>query len=191
MGFGMGFGMIGLLLMLFFWGALILGGIWLVRMIFVSSQSNQSGNMTSKQASAREILDQRYARGEISREEYEQGAFHMYNIHFGARGGIVVGLFFGYMEDSYLPHGREEIAKYLSPARLFLNGVEVDKHKAYFSSGSGFGVEAYLGSKWGAGGGAVGWSPKLFPGTYQARIEFTNSEGELFTYEWEFTITEE
>lgn len=71
MGFGMGFGIIGLLLMILFWGGLILGGIWLVKTVLASNQPNQSGNMTSKQASPREILDQRYARGEISREEYE------------------------------------------------------------------------------------------------------------------------
>ena len=72
MGFGMGFGILGLLLMVLFWGALIAGGIWLVRTVFVSNPSNQSGIMTGKPASPREILDQRYARGEISREEYEQ-----------------------------------------------------------------------------------------------------------------------
>jgi putative membrane protein len=68
----MGFGIIGLLLMVLFWGALILGGIWLVRTIFVNNQPNQSGNIATKQASPREIIDQRYARGELSREEYEQ-----------------------------------------------------------------------------------------------------------------------
>ena len=72
MGFGMGFGIIGLLLMLLFWGALIAGGVWLVKTFLAGSQPNQSGNMTTKQASPKEILDQRYARGEISREEYEQ-----------------------------------------------------------------------------------------------------------------------
>ena len=72
MGFGMGFGLIGLLLMLLLGGALILGGVWLVKTVLVSSQPNQPGNMASKPASPREILDQRYARGEISREEYEQ-----------------------------------------------------------------------------------------------------------------------
>jgi putative membrane protein len=71
MGIGM-FGGIGLILMLLFLGGLILGGIWLVRTAFASNQPNQSGQMTTHQASPREILDQRYARGEISREEYEQ-----------------------------------------------------------------------------------------------------------------------
>jgi putative membrane protein len=68
----MAFGGIGLLLMVLFWGVLIAGGIWLVRTVFVSYPSNQSGIMIGKPASPREILDQRYARGEISREEYEQ-----------------------------------------------------------------------------------------------------------------------
>lgn len=69
---GIGFGIIGLLLLVLFLGALIVGGIWLVKTVLASSQPNQSGNITSKQASARDILDQRYARGEISWEEYEQ-----------------------------------------------------------------------------------------------------------------------
>jgi uncharacterized membrane protein len=51
---------------------LILGGVWLVKAVLAGSQSNQSGNMISQQASPRDILDQRYARGELSREEYEQ-----------------------------------------------------------------------------------------------------------------------
>lgn len=72
MGIGMGVGGIGLILMLLFWGGLILGGIWLVKAVFTNSQPNQTGRMTTNQASPREILDKRYARGEISREEYEQ-----------------------------------------------------------------------------------------------------------------------
>ena len=72
MGFGMGFGGIGLILMLLFWGGLIFGGVWLVKSFFNVSQGNQSGITAPRQSSAREILDQRYARGEISREEFEQ-----------------------------------------------------------------------------------------------------------------------
>ena len=68
----MGFGIIALLLILLFWGGLILGGIWLVKTFLAGNQSNQSGNMIRKQTSPRETLDQRYVRGEISREEYEQ-----------------------------------------------------------------------------------------------------------------------
>lgn len=69
MGFGMGFGFIGLLFMALFWGGLILGGIWLVRTLFDNSPGTSP---STRQPSARDILDQRYARGEISREEYEQ-----------------------------------------------------------------------------------------------------------------------
>ncbi len=65
------FGGIGLLLMVLFWVVLIAGGIWFVRAVFTSAPQNHAGNAISRQASPREILDQRYARGEISREEYE------------------------------------------------------------------------------------------------------------------------
>lgn len=72
MGIGMGFGGIGLILMLIFWGSLIFGGAWLAKALFNAGQGNQSGFPAPRQPSAREILDRRYARGEISREEYEQ-----------------------------------------------------------------------------------------------------------------------
>ncbi len=68
-GLGMGFGVIGLLLMILFWGALIVGAVWVVRAIFPSGGS-ESGPR-KRDLSAREILDQRYARGELTREEYE------------------------------------------------------------------------------------------------------------------------
>lgn len=67
MGFGMGFG---LLLMLLFWVLLILGAAWLVKGVFGGDKQTlrTSGGHG---ANPREILDQRYARGEIAREEYE------------------------------------------------------------------------------------------------------------------------
>lgn len=64
----MGFGGIGMILMLLFWGGLIFGGVWLVSMLFNNSQNRPA---TPRQSTAREILDQRYANGEINREEYE------------------------------------------------------------------------------------------------------------------------
>jgi len=70
MGFGMGFGIVGLLFMLFFWGGLILLGVWLVKSIFQGSNQAKPTPLGETQ-SAREILDQRYARGEITREQYE------------------------------------------------------------------------------------------------------------------------
>jgi putative membrane protein len=70
MGFGMGFGILGLLFMLVFWGGLILLAVWMVRALF-SSNSGRDLNAGGKDQNARQILDQRYARGEISREQYE------------------------------------------------------------------------------------------------------------------------
>ena len=66
------FGGLGFILMLLFWVGLILGGVWLVKTVFTGSPQNQSGNVSTKPSSARDILDQRYARGEISQEVYEQ-----------------------------------------------------------------------------------------------------------------------
>jgi putative membrane protein len=60
----MGFGMIGG--MLLFWAILIVVAVVLVRGLF---QSNQSIGMNQPQ-SARQILEQRYARGEINQEQY-------------------------------------------------------------------------------------------------------------------------
>ena len=65
MGWGMGFG---LLLMIVFWGGLIALGVWLVRALFPhANQPPPAGH----DLSAREILERRFARGEISAEEYD------------------------------------------------------------------------------------------------------------------------
>lgn len=66
----MGFGLIGLVAMIAFWGLLIVGAVFLVRGIFPSgSIRNESEGPSS--LTAGKILDLRYARGEIDREEYE------------------------------------------------------------------------------------------------------------------------
>jgi putative membrane protein len=70
MGWGMGFGVVGLLLMILFWGALIAGAVWLVRGLFPHAGPPPAAP-AGRDLSAREILDRRYARGEISHEEYE------------------------------------------------------------------------------------------------------------------------
>lgn len=67
MGFGMGFGWFGLLFMFLFWGGLIALAIWLVRALFPQTNSPAS----QREPTATEILNLRYARGEISREEYQ------------------------------------------------------------------------------------------------------------------------
>lgn len=64
MGLGMG---VGLLLMLLFWGLLIAVAVWLAKVVF----SGRDPAPGAPEPNPREVLDQRYARGEISREEYE------------------------------------------------------------------------------------------------------------------------
>ena len=66
----MGFGVVGILFMLLFWGALIAGAVVLVRALFPKGDSI-SRTFAQGGTSAGQILDQRYARGEVSREEYE------------------------------------------------------------------------------------------------------------------------
>ena len=70
-GFGMGFGLIGLVFMILFWGGLILLALWLVKTIFGNNQPALPPTLEGHE-SAREILDQRYARGEITREQYDR-----------------------------------------------------------------------------------------------------------------------
>ncbi|MDF1499669.1 MAG: SHOCT domain-containing protein [Anaerolineales bacterium] len=65
----MGFGWIGLVIMFLFWGLLIAGAIFLMKSIFPGVGS-VGGHYGDSQLSPREILDQRYARGEVTREQY-------------------------------------------------------------------------------------------------------------------------
>ena len=69
-GFGMGFSFLGVLLMVLFWGGLIALAAWLVRAMF-----NRAPQLPpfqgSGDATAQQILDTRYARGEITKEQYE------------------------------------------------------------------------------------------------------------------------
>lgn len=64
----MGFGFIWMLL---FWAGIILLAVWLIAVLFPSSPQPPSSNGSNIRASARDILDQRYACGELSREQYE------------------------------------------------------------------------------------------------------------------------
>ncbi|OIQ98659.1 hypothetical protein GALL_193170 [mine drainage metagenome] len=64
-GWGMG---LGFLFMLLFWGFIILGITALIRWLMTQSSPIRG----SHDKSPLEILQERYARGEIDREEYEQ-----------------------------------------------------------------------------------------------------------------------
>lgn len=65
----MGLGMLGG--MFLFWFVLIGLAVLLVRGLFQSNQKDHSGPANAP-LSAQEILDQRYARGEITQEQYLQ-----------------------------------------------------------------------------------------------------------------------
>ena len=68
-GLGMGFGIFGLVLMVLFWGGLIALAVWLVRSLFPHTTQPPAPSWGSG-LSARDILDRRFARGEINLEEY-------------------------------------------------------------------------------------------------------------------------
>lgn len=53
--------------MLLFWGGVIALGLWVLRWVVAGSRRAEGSSQTP---SAREIAARRYARGEISREEY-------------------------------------------------------------------------------------------------------------------------
>lgn len=65
-----GFGFVGLIFMFLFWGALIALAVWLVKSIF-SNKIQPPLTSQEKALNALEILDERYARGEITRDQYE------------------------------------------------------------------------------------------------------------------------
>ena len=65
----MGFGLIWMLL---FWGGLIMLAVWLISVLFPTSKQLPPGNTPDSQAGALDILDQRYARGELSQEQYKE-----------------------------------------------------------------------------------------------------------------------
>lgn len=66
-GFGMGAGF-GWIFMILFWGLVILGGVYLVKILVGGSSS---GNPSSKESSE-EVLRRRFASGEITKEEFEE-----------------------------------------------------------------------------------------------------------------------
>jgi putative membrane protein len=70
MGFGFGTGFIGLLWMLLFWGGLVAVSIWILTLIFPPSKKRSQDN--NGLLSAEEILKARYARGEVTEEQYQR-----------------------------------------------------------------------------------------------------------------------
>jgi putative membrane protein len=70
MGWGYGMGGFWSIIMLAFWIAVIVGIIFLVRWLVVST--DRSRHSASSEDSALEIVKRRYARGEIDKEEFEE-----------------------------------------------------------------------------------------------------------------------
>ena len=74
MGMGFGLGGFGLIIMLIFWVVIIGLAVWFLSTLFPRA-TNQASN-TSPQAgrteSPLEVLQRRYARGEITKAEYEE-----------------------------------------------------------------------------------------------------------------------
>ena len=68
---GIGMGLWGLLIMLLFWGGLIALAIFLVKALFPGIPQPPFPSQENDR-SARAILDKRYARGELSAEQYER-----------------------------------------------------------------------------------------------------------------------
>ena len=62
--FGMGFG--GGIFMIFFWVLIILGVVYLVKMVLSGGATDEK-----KSESAQDVLEKRFAKGEISKEEFE------------------------------------------------------------------------------------------------------------------------
>jgi putative membrane protein len=70
MGPGMGLGIWGWVLIALLWGGLVAFAVLLVHTLFPHTRS-PSTQPSDREPSALEILELRYARGELSREEYE------------------------------------------------------------------------------------------------------------------------
>lgn len=70
-GWGMGFGIV---FMFLFWALIILGIVVAIRWLIRESQARpeQVGRTLPHDKTPLEIVQERYARGEIDREEYEQ-----------------------------------------------------------------------------------------------------------------------
>ncbi len=78
MGMGFGLGGLGLIFMFIFWIVIIALAVWFLSTLFprVSNQASNPSQPGSQQTQASEspleVLQRRYARGEITKAEYEQ-----------------------------------------------------------------------------------------------------------------------
>ena len=71
MGFGLGMGGFGFIFMILFWVVLMVLAIWLVGLLFPSTKTRENDQNDSS-PSAQEIIKERYARGELTTEQYQE-----------------------------------------------------------------------------------------------------------------------
>ena len=71
MGIGLGMGGFGFIFMILFWIMLMVLAIWLVGILFPSAKTRQNDRHTPS-PSAREILKERYAKGDLTSEQYHE-----------------------------------------------------------------------------------------------------------------------
>ena len=73
---GFGFGGFGFLFMLLFWLLIIGLVVWVIAQVFSRTNTQATGGgstqISTQQNTALEVLKQRYARGEITKSEYEE-----------------------------------------------------------------------------------------------------------------------
>ena len=67
---GFGFGLGGIFNMILIWVLLIVGSVWLIKVLF-SGGINKVPREMDREDNAIDIINKRYARGDLSREEYE------------------------------------------------------------------------------------------------------------------------
>lgn len=70
MGYGMGW--LGFLMMFLFWALVITAAVFLVKWLIQASRRSDSGHESASGGRALDILKERYARGEINKEEFER-----------------------------------------------------------------------------------------------------------------------
>ena len=68
---GWGTGWAGMIFMILFWILIIVGGIYLVRNLVQNTHGDSQNRRLNGSGRAIDILKERYARGEIDREEFE------------------------------------------------------------------------------------------------------------------------
>ncbi len=66
--YGFGYGWMGYLMMFIFWGIIIVGAFALIRWLV---QNTRGGGQAPQGGGALDILKERYARGELSKEQFE------------------------------------------------------------------------------------------------------------------------